>query len=63
MPKSRIDYWAAKFDANVARDKQVKNELETEGWRVIVIWECETKDPQLLDKILTDAMHPLELSN
>jgi DNA mismatch endonuclease (patch repair protein) len=41
-PKSRIDFWTAKFAENVARDRRQRAALEAEGWRVLVIWECET---------------------
>lgn len=44
MPKSRTEFWQAKFHANVARDAKSIAELEALGWRVLVIWECETKD-------------------
>lgn len=47
-PKSNIDFWGAKFAANIARDEQVRNALEYLGWNVSVIWECETKKPELL---------------
>ena len=42
-PKSRVDFWEAKFAENVARDDRQKQMLEAAGWRVLVIWECETK--------------------
>lgn len=51
-PKSRTDFWQAKFDANVARDTRVAAELEDLGWRVATIWECETKRPEALDSAL-----------
>jgi DNA mismatch endonuclease (patch repair protein) len=44
IPKSRVDFWSAKFDENVRRDKVVREELTSLGWRVLVIWECELKD-------------------
>lgn len=43
-PKSRTEYWQAKFDANVRRDVSAVERLEVLGWRVETIWECETKD-------------------
>jgi DNA mismatch endonuclease (patch repair protein) len=43
-PKSRIDFWTAKFAENVARDMRQRAELEAAGWRVLVIWECQTND-------------------
>jgi DNA mismatch endonuclease (patch repair protein) len=40
-PKSNKRFWIDKFARNVARDKRVKAELESAGWRVFVVWECE----------------------
>ena len=51
-PKSRQDYWEAKFANNVARDKRNLAQLIDDGWRVFVVWECETeKDEGLLDRL------------
>jgi DNA mismatch endonuclease (patch repair protein) len=49
-PKSRISFWQAKFRQNVKRDKVVKEELSQLGWQVHVIWECDTKKIELLEK-------------
>jgi len=43
-PKSRVRFWQEKFQKNVRRDRKVRQALAEQGWRVIVIWECETKD-------------------
>ncbi len=43
-PKTRPDFWQAKFEANVARDRRVAEELGRLGWSATVIWECETED-------------------
>jgi DNA mismatch endonuclease (patch repair protein) len=40
-PKTRADYWSAKFDRNVERDAEATAELEALGYRVEVVWECE----------------------
>ncbi len=40
-PKSNSDYWREKFLRNKKRDEEVVNILESEGWKVIIIWECE----------------------
>lgn len=47
-PKSRTDFWQDKFDMNVARDARVVAELEALGWRVVTVWECDTKDEETL---------------
>lgn len=44
IPKSRIAYWTNKFARNVARDRLNDDALRTLGWRVLVIWECETRE-------------------
>jgi len=43
MPKVRLDFWQAKFDRNRQRDARNIEKLESLGWRVIVVWECELK--------------------
>jgi len=45
-------FWADKFASNVKRDAQVSSDLRKLGWRVVRIWECETKDPLKLTKII-----------
>lgn len=51
-PKSRTDYWLAKFARNQARDHRNRSELRRAGWRVVEIWECETRDPPRLARKL-----------
>lgn len=48
MPKTRVDFWRSKFDANVARDARSIAALRTMGWSVCVIWECETSDRRVI---------------
>lgn len=43
QPKTRPDFWDAKFALNVARDRRNLKALEEAGWRSIVVWECEIK--------------------
>jgi DNA mismatch endonuclease (patch repair protein) len=42
-PKTRPDFWAAKFAANAARDRRNEAALATLGWGLLVIWECEVR--------------------
>jgi DNA mismatch endonuclease (patch repair protein) len=51
-PKTRTEFWQAKFGSNVARDARVATELRDRGWRVIVLWECETTNPVQLRRRL-----------
>lgn len=43
LPKTRVEYWNAKFERNVSNDKLHVHKLEELGWNVITIWECELK--------------------
>ena len=40
-PKSNTEFWTEKFERNVKRDARVIEELNSLGWRVIIVWECE----------------------
>lgn len=50
VPKSKTAFWNAKFERNVRRDKQVQRELEAAGWRSLIIWECELRDPSKIER-------------
>ena len=52
-PKTRVDFWTAKFAENVARDARQRAALEADGWRVLVIWECEVRDGGRLEALAT----------
>nr|WP_302050519.1 very short patch repair endonuclease [Sphingobium chlorophenolicum] len=47
-PKTRQEFWLDKFERNVERDRQKEEELQSAGWDVLTIWECETKDMEAL---------------
>jgi DNA mismatch endonuclease (patch repair protein) len=42
-PKSNVEFWNAKFKANILRDAQSAKRLRSAGWRVFVVWECDIK--------------------
>ena len=48
FPKTHPDFWLEKFAANVARDAVKTSALEGNGWKVRIVWECETRDPGTL---------------
>ncbi len=51
-PRSRVDFWKAKFEDNVKRDKAAQTALQELGWKVVIIWECETKNIDSLTRQL-----------
>ncbi|HEP9019659.1 TPA: DNA mismatch endonuclease Vsr [Pseudomonas aeruginosa] len=48
-PKTRQEYWIPKFEANITRDVRKEAQLRELGWRVLVIWECETRGLPVLE--------------
>lgn len=52
QPTTNAEYWRAKIARNVARDARVLGELKTAGWRGVVVWECETREAEALDRLL-----------
>lgn len=57
-PKTSVEMWQAKFKRNVERDAQNIAQLSAMGWRAIVIWECETKSPDVLAHRLKTIFNP-----
>ena len=55
-PKSRIAFWTEKFARNVARDQRTREALRDLGWRVLVIWECETRDEEAVRRYLAECI-------
>jgi DNA mismatch endonuclease (patch repair protein) len=51
-PKSNGAFWSDKFEHNVARDSRNGRKLRRLGWRVVVVWECQTADHTALTQRL-----------
>lgn len=43
IPDTNQEFWKKKFAANKKRDKEVRRKLRKEGWKILIIWECETR--------------------
>jgi len=52
MPKSRLDFWEAKLQGNLERDRRHISELDALGWQVLVVWECDIRDREQLKNTL-----------
>src|SRR5262249_28800206 len=55
-PKTRQDFWLGKFAGNVQRDKSNARRLRRLGWKVMTIWECETRRLERLKHRIKEAM-------
>lgn len=51
-PKSKLDFWKPKLEANKKRDIKHKRQLTRLGWRYLVVWECEVRDDSLDKRIV-----------
>lgn len=50
-PRARQEYWLPKILGNQIRDEQHRITLNSQGWKVLVVWECETSDPALPQRL------------
>lgn len=57
LPTSNTEFWRTKIFKNVERDYAKSAELIKLGWRVLVIWECETKNGSF-EKKLREVITP-----
>lgn len=46
-PKSNTDYWTSKLTKNKARDLICYSKMKENGWKVIIVWECELNEKRL----------------
>ncbi|MGA8764048.1 MAG: DNA mismatch endonuclease Vsr [Candidatus Sulfotelmatobacter sp.] len=58
IPKSRVSYWKTKLEGNVERDRLNISRLRHGGWKVMLVWECQTAKLDNLRKRLTRFLGP-----
>jgi DNA mismatch endonuclease (patch repair protein) len=58
-PRTRRDFWQAKFAANVARDKRHARALRTLGWRVLTVWECALRTERTRERAIASLVRRL----
>ena len=57
VPKTRTEFWLAKFDTTIKRDRQKQQQLEELGWRVVTVWECQLESDA--DEVVKSVMEQL----
>lgn len=55
-PKTNLDYWLPKIARTIERDRQNLEALESCGWRILVIWECEIRHLEAVKARLADFL-------
>jgi DNA mismatch endonuclease (patch repair protein) len=56
LPKTRPEFWQAKLNGNVERDKRNLIALKELGWKVLTVWECEIEDAPKLSRKLAEKI-------
>jgi DNA mismatch endonuclease (patch repair protein) len=51
-PATNAEFWQNKRMSNVERDARHLKSLRQDGWRVLIVWECETREPEKLERKL-----------
>lgn len=49
-------FWNKKINSNIERDNKVRRRLNNLGWKVLVVWECQTRDINILKSKLSSFM-------
>ena len=57
-PKSGLDFWVPKLERNRQRDAQNRAKLRRLGWRVLAIWQCQTRFPERIEQKLKSFLGP-----
>ncbi|MGA2721588.1 MAG: very short patch repair endonuclease [Bryobacteraceae bacterium] len=52
IPETNSEFWSRKINSNMARDKKSVRALRALDWKVLVLWQCQTKKPDELDRRL-----------
>ncbi|SFM80260.1 very short patch repair endonuclease [Rugamonas rubra] len=52
IPKTRVEFWREKLHGNKQRDERTAETLRLAGWDVLVVWECELSDLDVLEHIV-----------
>ena len=59
LPKSRTEFWQAKFTRNRERDEANQVALRRLGWKVLTVWECEVRNERKMLKRIQAYLGPL----
>lgn len=60
MPKSRVEFWQKKFEANIKRDYVVRTELQDSGVKYLLVWECTVRQMEKSHEICNRYLQTVE---
>src|SRR3954465_4560043 len=50
-PTSNVEFWTRKLDRNIQRDRENVQQLQNDGWEVLVVWGCQAREDRLQEQI------------
>lgn len=50
LPQTNRSFWSKKIKGNAARDILIRRKLRGMGWRILTVWQCQTKDLEKIEK-------------
>mgnify|MGYP001300842414 CR=1 FL=1 len=56
LPKSNVDFWKDKLEKNKIRDRKNATALRDSGWQVLTIWECQTGDDSIMERMVNNKL-------
>jgi len=65
LPTTNTEFWTTKILGNIKRDIKLNSELKQQGWQIITVWECKTKNSKIfakeMNKIITRLKNNIPL--
>jgi DNA mismatch endonuclease (patch repair protein) len=55
-PATNAEFWQKKRQSNKDRDRRNVELLKKDGWQVLIVWECQTRDQDRLEKTLVNFL-------
>ena len=59
VPKTNTDFWVKKITRNRDRDHEVRTLLEDIGWKVVIVWECQTEKAEEFERLLEEIVREI----
>ncbi len=58
-PSTNREFWLDKFEKNIKNDSKHQQDLETAGWKVLILWECEIENDfdHLMSNLVAELRH------
>lgn len=56
VPATNVEFWRAKRESNLNRDRRNLKLLRKDGWQVLIVWECQTRNLDSLRRSLSEFL-------